>query len=64
MKKLLIFAIVAIVGIAIAVVAVVMVSKTKKLNAFMDTVQIGEVDLAGIADGTYAAAIDAGSSFR
>lgn len=60
MKKMLILAIVAIVGIAIAVVAVVMVSKTKKLNAFMDTVQIGEVDLAGIADGTYAAAIDAG----
>ena len=60
MRKMLIAGIIAVVVIAVAVFAAVMVSKSKKLDAYMETLQINEVDVSAVSDGVYAAEVDAG----
>ncbi len=57
---MMIFGILAVVVIAIACTAVVIVGKVKKLNAFMDSFQLGGLNLAAVADGAYQGEADAG----
>ena len=51
---------IAVFVLAVACFALVMVNRAKQLNTFMDTLLLQEVDLAGVADGTYTGTADAG----
>lgn len=60
MKKKIILSVTSVVVIAISCFAVMMVSKAQKFDASMEQLQIHEVDLSAVGDGTYTGEVDTG----